>query len=507
MNEYPLDIRNYNSWAKTHGDSCQHGWEQFLPWHRAYLYEFELLLQDFVPNVTLPYWNWVQPEYKKGIPQAPAKGSTQKMNGIIPPAYRCWLSPDNLKALAAFVEANPDKSGEVKPSDFDKVKSFTDTLFNSGVEVRWVIEDKIKKKITNDLYGEMAKLMKENNPIWHESRYPGMFFNTVPGGNVPQTGYAMDKKTGRPALAYNDQMAGHFHHFYPKKDEIEAILDIPRWRDFGGGHYANQSFGELSQNPHNIGHIWSGGENPYYDFKLGPTATNSQYGSMFNDLVAFYDPIAWGHHSNVDRMWYLWQEKHPDAKLDDMTAVMMPWHYTVQDLMDVHKLGYEYVMDSQYYGVHNDVPVTKLNTHDSGVHEDILKGHKKVEIRLHGVRRAVNSHIIKVFLNSPDANHETPVKENDNFVGYAARFGHGNCVGGPGHCDVPDINRHFFDRRHRHHNTPTNHTFDATEQVRKLLKAGAKDINVNMVVTGGNSRLAEGNTRALIDGISVHFFD
>jgi tyrosinase len=30
----------------------------FLPWHRAYLYFLEKALQDQVPNVTMPYWDW-----------------------------------------------------------------------------------------------------------------------------------------------------------------------------------------------------------------------------------------------------------------------------------------------------------------------------------------------------------------------------------------------------------------------------------------------------------------
>lgn len=35
-----------------------HGNIAFLPWHRQYLRAFELALQQEVPGVTLPYWNW-----------------------------------------------------------------------------------------------------------------------------------------------------------------------------------------------------------------------------------------------------------------------------------------------------------------------------------------------------------------------------------------------------------------------------------------------------------------
>lgn len=37
------------------------GQQRFLPWHRVYLYEFELLLQSVHPEITIPYWDWTNP--------------------------------------------------------------------------------------------------------------------------------------------------------------------------------------------------------------------------------------------------------------------------------------------------------------------------------------------------------------------------------------------------------------------------------------------------------------
>jgi tyrosinase len=37
-----------------------HGNNNFLPWHREYLMEFENRLRIFNPLVTIPYWNWVE---------------------------------------------------------------------------------------------------------------------------------------------------------------------------------------------------------------------------------------------------------------------------------------------------------------------------------------------------------------------------------------------------------------------------------------------------------------
>jgi tyrosinase len=70
------DNRSYQYWSGIHGlplpESCHHHDDFFLPWHRAYLYFFEKELQDRVPGVTLPWWNWVRadPTAKGGLPAA-----------------------------------------------------------------------------------------------------------------------------------------------------------------------------------------------------------------------------------------------------------------------------------------------------------------------------------------------------------------------------------------------------------------------------------------------------
>ncbi len=489
LNEYPFDTRSYENWAKIHGDSCQHGWEQFLPWHRAYLHEFELLLQDYVPDVTLPYWDWTLPAYANGV--VPDGG----VSGIIPPAYRCFINQNVLDNLS---------SKGVSATIVKKLGKFKDILYNSGIELRWNAESLLGKSYTDELNAMLMAELRLANPLWLEERYPGMFYQMNKDGS-----YVMGPD-GRPVLSGQGAtgMASLTHHHYPTADEVDGILALETWKDFGGGHFANQSFGYLEQNPHNTGHIWVGGENPLWNPSIPSTNTAiPHFGQMFVDLVAFYDPMAWGHHSNVDRMWYKWQKMHPGVNPDDLTDVMMPWHYTVQQLLDTSKLGYEYAMASTVYPTDTKMPMTKVLTEDSGIHNDVLQNHSKAEVRIHGLQRSVNSHYIRVFLNSPEADHTTPIKDNDNYVGYLATFGHGHCIGGPGHCDLPGQVTNKFDRRPRSHNTTTNHRFDATEQVKKLLAKGDKDIHVNLVVVGHNGQMAEGHSRALMSAVSLNFFD
>jgi tyrosinase len=79
-------------------------------------------------------------------------------------------------------------------------------------------------------------------------------------------------------------------------------------------------------------HLWVGGVN----------------GQMTDPKWAAFDPIFWAHHTMVDRLWRIWQHRHPGA-MSGLTSFMeteMQYpkgpHYKVKDLLDVAHLGYEY---------------------------------------------------------------------------------------------------------------------------------------------------------------------
>jgi len=73
------DDRGYNYYAGIHGLPgragpsgiyCMHDLRLWLPWHRAYLYLFELALRDQVRGASLPWWNWAAPlSHRSGIPE------------------------------------------------------------------------------------------------------------------------------------------------------------------------------------------------------------------------------------------------------------------------------------------------------------------------------------------------------------------------------------------------------------------------------------------------------
>lgn len=87
------DDRGYQYWAGIHGlplpVSCTHNSPLFLPWHRAYLYFFEKALQDRVPGVTLPWWDWTQ-HRDQGIPPIYTE---QEAGGAANPLYDSPIQP------------------------------------------------------------------------------------------------------------------------------------------------------------------------------------------------------------------------------------------------------------------------------------------------------------------------------------------------------------------------------------------------------------------------------
>src|SRR5215469_2590992 len=80
------DDRGYQYQAGIHGYPlpvyCQHGTPLFAVWHRPYLYLFEKALQDQVPGVAIPYWDWTAAEAQQnGLPKAYTDATYQDSGG------------------------------------------------------------------------------------------------------------------------------------------------------------------------------------------------------------------------------------------------------------------------------------------------------------------------------------------------------------------------------------------------------------------------------------------
>lgn len=101
----------------------------------------------------------------------------------------------------------------------------------------------------------------------------------------------------------------------PTKAEIDVVLGYADFQRFTGN---------LDDYHGNV-HIWVGGH-------------------MTDIPFAAYDPIFWAHHTMIDRLWRIWQLRHPQASFPEEVRhqVMEPFHLTAGMVLDPTHLGYDY---------------------------------------------------------------------------------------------------------------------------------------------------------------------
>jgi tyrosinase len=506
------DRRNYNNQALIHQNHCQHGWERFLPWHRAYLYEFEQNLQDFNRQIMLPYWDWTMPRYR---PHDPTNGD------IIPQAFQAFLTEEQADKLIGKLDPKPTKA----QIDAFKALAKGPTYFVSQHCFFCYVIGTIKyTHVTPSPDCKNRKHMIEalllSNALWYPLRYPADY-----GGKT-----------------INDAI----HYHYPTGEDMDQILSLNNFRDFGGGSVYDAAFGFLDQNPHNTMHIWTGGANPEYQTQppgfppayvcdkptLASAAATQEpllgerrnsavtvkdrkfhsksdlfsqpsNGDMFSNLTASYDPIFWPIHVNVDRVWWDWQTRNPNAVPADLDSVLSPWSYTMRDMLDISRFGYEYARASVFMPVGMEAPIARFVSKPLPIGKAV-KSFRKAEIRLHWVPQLLRSCFVRAFLNQPGADASTPIRDNPHYAGYLAIFGHGECYGGPGHCDLPPPRARAFDQRPRSHNMPRNHRIDVTEAAKRLLAKG-NSLQITLIVIGVDYR--EERDLLKLEGVSLNFLD
>jgi tyrosinase len=106
---------------------------------------------------------------------------------------------------------------------------------------------------------------------------------------------------------------------------IDELLSLAKFEDFS----------HQLQNIHDFVHPWVGGISPD-DPNLG--------GDMGSIPVAAFDPIFYAHHTMIDRLWYLWQIKHGVNNIPSnyLNQVLAPFGASVEQVLDINALGYEY---------------------------------------------------------------------------------------------------------------------------------------------------------------------
>jgi len=255
----------------------------------------------------------------------------------------------------------------------------------------WTLEEKIRR-----LTGEKSFAL----PYWDwtkSPRIPSAFF----GDNNPM-------EDGTRLYGPYDTIPADFL-------DLRGVLTAPVFHNFGGYDSSRSNApkieGILENSSHNNVHNWIGG-------------------NMASFSGAGFDPIFYTHHNMIDRVWNMWKARDPKNNVDPTDDEFLSYEfqffgasgdvesYKVKDLLDSHKLGYEFDnLDVVYTLPERDRPrldnslAPKLQT-EIDIPEDRLAeireiaefgDGRRVMLQFERVQIPLHPLCIRIFLNAPDA--------------------------------------------------------------------------------------------------------
>ena len=111
----------------------------------------------------------------------------------------------------------------------------------------------------------------------------------------------------------------------------------------------------------------------------------------------------------------------------------------------------------------------------------------RADLEIDGIYHGEASYEGRVFLNNPKADYTTPRNRENGYAGSFHIFGHGGCLGDPGHCEVDEHGREAYDFRAPHPLTPASKRVTVTDTLRDLART-QKEVTVTVVpvVTAAN---------------------
>jgi len=111
----------------------------------------------------------------------------------------------------------------------------------------------------------------------------------------------------------------------------------------------------------------------------------------------------------------------------------------------------------------------------------------RVDLEIYGIFHGGPSYEGRIFLNNPAADQNTARTAEAGYAGSFYIFGHGGCLGDPGHCEVNETKREDYDFRAPHPLTPAKKKVAVTATLREIAKTNkTATVTVVPVVTATN---------------------
>jgi tyrosinase len=223
-----------------------HSYPAFLPWHRQFLLDFEQALQAIDPTVTIPYWDWSDPEALTVMLQDDFLGSQGKGTFVdIPGAGRF-------------------EGGEVKTG------LFSTWQLNEALHFDALTQESLGTHLLRFValppFDRYPLPKSDIDSLLSTDNYE-VFNALIEGALIPNTNNPEGKRT-----AAKDYVPGWALHAYAHS-------------------------------------IIGGSQVDWADWNQGIAHQLDILGTMDSIPCSPYDPIFWLHHANVDRLWAQWQDQ------------------------------------------------------------------------------------------------------------------------------------------------------------------------------------------------------
>jgi hypothetical protein len=99
--------------------------------------------------------------------------------------------------------------------------------------------------------------------------------------------------------------------------------------------------------------------------------------------------------------------------------------------------------------------------------------YRRADLEIDGIYHGEASYEGRIFLNNPSADENTPRDLIHGYAGSFHVFGHGGCLGDPGHCEINEHNRDAYDFRAPHPLTPAKKRVTVTNTLREIARKNA----------------------------------
>jgi hypothetical protein len=141
---------------------------------------------------------------------------------------------------------------------------------------------------------------------------------------------------------------------------------------------------------------------------------------------------------------------------------------------------------------------------------DVSPTFSRADLEVYRIDHFRPSFVAQVFFNDPEVDETTASEDRPGYAGRFTIFGHQECSGDEGHCEVHEHKRRFDERP----TSPLTRAFKrvvVTDALRRVLgegpdEGGARELTVTMIVTTDPGDEHEGQLLD-IEGLQLSAFD